>query len=218
VPPRAALFDMDGTLISMASAVLYTRYRRERGEIGWGETARVAYWMLRYSLGVIAAERVAARVLLQFAGEDDDELRSATESWFSTHVLAHVRAAGRAAVDRHRRAGDLVAIVTASTEYAARPLARELGIDHVVATELELDASGRLTGRAVPPLCYGPGKVCRAERFLEGFGATLDQAAFYSDSITDLPLLERVGKPVVVCPDRRLSRVAARRGWPIERW
>lgn len=215
---RAALFDMDGTLISGSTAILYTRYRREQGEIGWLSSARVGFWMLQYSLGLIAAEKVAALALQDFAGQDHKTLRAITERWFQTHVLEHVREAARRTVESHRRAGDLLAIVTASTEYAARPLARELGIDHVIASELEIDPTGRLTGRSVAPLCYGLGKVLRTERFLANRGIALQDAAFYSDSITDLPLLEQVGIPVAVSPDRRLSRVAAKRRWCVERW
>jgi HAD superfamily hydrolase (TIGR01490 family) len=215
---RAALFDMDRTLIATTSARLYARYQRDRGEIGWYASARVAIWLVKYWLGIIAAEKVAAQVLLDFQGREEQDLYRSTEAWFKTYVLEHVRKTARETVDRHRRAGDLLAIVTAATGYAAWPLARELQIEHVISSEVEIDPSGRLTGKPVLPLCYGIGKVARAERFLESHGVALESATFYSDSITDLPLLERVGKPVVVCPDRRLRIVAARRGWPIESW
>lgn len=209
---------MDRTLLATTSAVLYTRYRRQRGEIGWIESARVGVWMLKYSLGIIAAEKVAAQVLMGFRGRDHAELSKTTEAWFRSDVLAHIRETARRTVDRHRRQGDLLAIVTASTEYAARPLARELDIEHVVSTEVEVDPSGRLTGRAILPLCYGAGKISRTERFLAAHGIAFERTTFYSDSITDLPLLEHVGSPVVVCPDQRLRLVARRRGWPVEWW
>lgn len=214
----AALFDMDRTLLAGSSAVLWTRYRKQRGEIGWGEVLRVAYWMVQYTFGVIDAERVAAKALLEFEGKHVETLAAEVELWFRDYVVRHVRDAGRRAVERHRRAGDLLAIVTASTGYTARPLARELGIDHVVSSELEVNPQGCLTGRAVTPLCYGFGKVERTERFAKALGFSLDEAVFYSDSITDLPLLERVAKPVAVCPDQRLRRAARERGWPVEWW
>jgi phosphoserine phosphatase len=75
-----------------------------------------------------------------------------------------------------------------------------------------------LTGDVVEPLCYGLGKVVRTERLAKDLGFRIDEAAFYSDSITDLPLLEAVKTPVAVCPDGRLRRVARRRGWAVERW
>jgi HAD superfamily hydrolase (TIGR01490 family) len=133
------------------------------------------------------------------------------------YVLQHVADEGRKAVARHGEQGDTVAIVTGATPYAARPLARELGIEHVVCTELEVE-EGRFTGQVVQPMSYGEGKVARAESLAASQGFRLDEATFYSDSITDLPLLERVGEPVVVNPDARLRRVARRRGWRLETW
>ena len=121
-------------------------------------------------------------------------------------------------MEKHRARGDLLAIVTGATPYAAKPLARRLGIEHVVASELETDAHGVFTGRFVSPLCMGEGKVERAKRFADARGFSLAEATFYSDSFTDLPLLEIVKEPVIVNPDPRLARVAKKRGWRIETW
>jgi phosphoserine phosphatase len=84
-----------------------------------------------------------------------------------------------------------------------------------VCTYLEAE-DGRLTGRIVPPVCYGPGKVVWAERFAAEHRVDLSASYFYTDSITDLPLLEQVGHPVAVNPDPRLRRLARRQGWPVE--
>ena len=111
-----------------------------------------------------------------------------------------------------------LAIVTGASSYAARPLARRLAIPHVVSSELEVDPAGVFTGRFVPPLAVGAGKVVRALRFAEAHRFALEEATFYTDSYTDLPLLERVAEPVVVNPDPRLRRIAKKRGWRIERW
>lgn len=216
-PRRAALFDMDRTLVRVDTATLYVRYQRDVGEAGLADVLRVAWWMLQYSLGVIDAPRVAERALRGFRGKEEEWLRSTCEGWFTDYVLPHVTDAGRAAVQRHLVAGDCVAIVTGATPYASLPLARELDIPHVIATELEVD-QGRFTGRVRAPMSYGPGKVELTERLARSEGFDLGAATFYSDSITDLPLLERVAEPVVVNPDRRLRRVATERRWRIERW
>lgn len=108
--------------------------------------------------------------------------------------------------------------MTGASPYAARPLARRLGIPHVVASELEVDPNGLFTGRFVDPLCYGKGKIVRATRLAEEHGFVLGESTFYSDSYTDLPLLEAVAEPVIVNPDPRLERVARKRGWRIEAW
>lgn len=215
---RAALFDMDRTLVRKDTATLYTRYRRDVGEASARDVLRVAWWLLQYTVGVIDAERVARQALAGYRGREEAWMIETCEEWFRRYVLPHVCEAGREAVRRHREAGDFVAIVTGATSYAAFPVARELGIEHVVCTELEVDGSGCFTGDIVPPLCYGAGKIDRARRLAEEHGFALSEATFYSDSITDLPLLERVREPVVVNPDARLRRVARRRDWPIECW
>lgn len=215
---RAALFDMDRTLLATHSALLYTRERRARGEIGLLELLRVSRWIFEYSLGIVDAERVARLALREYRGRSEAMLERSTAEWFARAVPQHVRAGARRVVERHRASGDLLAIVTSAAPYAARPLARLLGIDHVVASELEIDERGCLTGEIVDPLCYGRGKIARTARLAETEGFCLGDAAFYTDSITDLPLLEAVRTPVAVCPDRRLRRVARRRGWTIEDW
>jgi HAD superfamily hydrolase (TIGR01490 family) len=214
---RAALFDMDRTLIKKDSAALYTRYRRDRGEASLKDAVRVGFWMIQYTLGVIDAPRVALRALKHFEGKEERWLIDACEQCFTNYMLPVIQPGGRAAVERHRAAGDFIAIVTGATSYVAKPLARELGIDCIVCTELEVK-DGRFTGRPVDPLCYGEGKRALAQRAGERFGFDLANATFYSDSITDLPLLEAVGVPVVVNPDVRLLRVAKRRNWKLERW
>jgi HAD superfamily hydrolase (TIGR01490 family) len=215
---RAALFDMDRTLIKGDTATLYTRYQRANGDATFRDTVRVAWWLLQYTFGVIDAPGVAEQVLKKFRGKKESWMIETCEKWFVEYVLPQVQEAGRAAVKRHREQGELVAIVTSATPYAALPLARELGIEHVVCTELEVDESGCFTGKVRPPMCYGPGKIDRALGIAEREGFDLNDAIFYSDSITDLPLLERVKTPIAVNPDTRLKRIAQKRGWRIERW
>ena len=214
---KAALFDMDRTLVRIDSATLYVRYQRDRGEATFRDAARVAWWMFQYTLGVIDAERVAVQALRSFRGKEEAWLTAACEELYASYMKPHLAERGRLAVERHRSAGDVVAIVTGATPYVARPLARELANEHVIATRLELEG-GRFTGRVAPPMSYGKGKIVLAEQLAKEQGFSLDDATFYSDSITDLPLLERVKTPIIVNPDRRLRGVAQTRGWRIEQW
>lgn len=217
-PRRAALFDMDRTLLRRETASLYVRFQRDIGEATWKDMARTLFWVAQYTLGVLDAARVAEKALVAFAGIPETVMSARCDDWFSRYVEPHITDGGREAVRRHREAGEVCAIVTGASRYASYPLARRLGIDHVVASLLEVDAEGRFTGRAVQPLCFGEGKVTRAEQLAAELGFRLEDATFYSDSVSDLPLLERVGVPVVVNPDPRLLRVARRRGYRIERW
>ncbi len=215
---RAALFDMDRTLVRKETASLYVRYQRERGEATWKDSAKVLFWVAQYTAGVIDAPMVAARALMQLAGVPETVLAARCDDLFRRRIERHVCDLGRAAVLAHRSRGEIVAIVTGASPYAARPLARRLGIDHVVATELEVGADGCFTGRIVDPLCYGHGKIERTQRLADALGFRIEEATFYSDSLSDLPLLERVREPVVINPDPRLVRVARKRKWRVERW
>jgi HAD superfamily hydrolase (TIGR01490 family) len=215
---KAALFDLDRTLLRVDSARLYTQFRRDRGEASLIEALRVGVWAAQYTLGVIDAPKVARKALESFRGRAESWLEQSCAEWFPKYVLPELQQAGRQAVKKHRDAGDFVAIVTGATRYVAEPVAAELGIEHVICSELEIDVQGCFTGQIVEPLCYGPGKIARTSIVAEREGFRLEDASFYSDSITDLPLLEYVKAPIVINPDRRLRKIAEKRGWPIEAW
>jgi HAD superfamily hydrolase (TIGR01490 family) len=212
----AALFDMDKTLLDAYSAVLYVRYMRRTGRMGRREVARVLWWALLDRLGVLDVQSLIPRLLISAAGDSEPALRKLSDRWFVEDVLGHLTERGQQQVEEHKAQGHLVAIVSGATQYAVGPLAAHLGIPgQYVCTQLE-SRDGRLTGRVVPPVCHGPGKVVWAERFAAQHDLDLSAGYFYSDSITDLPLLERVAHPVAVNPDPRLRRLAQARGWPIE--
>lgn len=214
---RAALFDMDRTLVRKDTATLYIRYMKRMGHNSTLDVMRVAWWMAQYTLGVLDAPAVAERAAGSVKGTTVDEFRRICDDWFSSDVLPHVTDAGRRAVEAHRAAGDHLAIVTGATQFAAGPLARELDIEHVIHTTLE-DQDGVLTGGMKKPMPYGEGKITLTQQLAEQVGFSLEDAIFYTDSITDRPLLEAVGEQVIVNPDARLRRLAAQRRWRIERW
>ncbi len=216
--PRAALFDMDRTLLSKETASLYVRYQRRIGEASLRDLVRTLGWVAQYTLGVLDHQAVASRALRSLKGMPESQMVARCDDWFFRDIEHLITPGGRLAVAHHLAVGDTCAIVTGSSLYASRPLARRLRIPHVVASAFELDEEGRFTGRPALPLCIGVGKLERAIAFADAQGVRLEDAIFYTDSITDLPLLERVGEPVVINPDPRLLRVARRRGWRIERW
>lgn len=215
---RAALFDMDRTLVRHNTASLFTRYRRDCGEANLWDSLRVAMWVTQYTLGMANAEAVAKKALAVYRGTSESDMTRRCTEWFPHYVRQHVSEEARRVVREHAARGDALAIVTGSTRYAAGPLGEELGIEQLVCSELAVDEEGCFTGDVLFPLCLGAGKLERTVRFLECTGVSFDDTSFYSDSITDLPLLEAVGEPVVVNPDFRLARVAKARGWPIKRW
>jgi HAD superfamily hydrolase (TIGR01490 family) len=212
----AAFFDIDGTLIARNSAALYMRHLRETGQARRRDLARTFYYVGRYKLGLLDVERAIAVSMGWIRGRDETAVRVDCEEWYATTIRPYVFPAMTATVEAHRRAGHVPVLLTSATRYLAGPLAADLGIEHMLVTQLVVH-DGRFTGEAVRPVCYGDGKTYWAERL----AATQDRPRaelLHTDSITDLPVLERVGEPRIVNPDPRLGRLAARRGWPIFRF
>jgi HAD superfamily hydrolase (TIGR01490 family) len=214
---RACLLDLDRTLVRVNTASLYARWQVREGEARRRDGMRVAWWIARYTLGLIDAEQIARSLARPMVGRDEARFAERVERWVRDEVLPHVAPAARDEIARRKAEGYLCAIVTASTSYSAEPVGRAVGIDHVLSSHLEV-VDGAFTGEVVPPFCYGEGKVVAVESWARTHGVDLTQSAFFTDSISDLPLLERVGEPVAVNPDPRLRWVARRRRWPVFRW
>ena len=117
-------------------------------------------------------------------------------------------------VRKHEADGHVVAIVSGATKFVVRPLAQRLGIEHLLYTRLEVE-DGCFTGRVIEPICFEEGKIYWLQQFIEEHGIDLAKSWFYTDSITDLPLLDLVGHPVATNPDPLLYRAAVRRRWPV---
>jgi len=212
----AALFDMDLTLLDRSSGLLYVRYMLRTGRVRRRDAARAMWWGLLSRIGLLDMQNLIPRMVVDVTGDSAEEARTVSNQWFADDVAPHITERGRQRVEEHRAKGHVVAIVSGSTQFAVGPMAEHLGIPgQYVCTRLE-SRDGRLTGQVVPPVCYGTGKVVWAERFADEHGVDLSASYFYTDSITDLPLLERVAHPVAVNPDPRLRRLAQKRGWPVE--
>jgi len=120
-------------------------------------------------------------------------------------------------LEQHRSQGHVLALLTASSNYLSDLVAVELGIPHVLSNRMEV-VDTRLTGRMIEPLCFGAGKALHAEKLGQQLGINWREGYFYTDSYSDLPVLEVVAHPKVVCPDQRLEREAHKRGWDILMW
>jgi HAD superfamily hydrolase (TIGR01490 family) len=218
VSVRVAFFDLDRTLIARNSASLWIRWEWEGGRISKRQALQAVGWVLRYNLGATEMGGVLRRTVGTLRGQVEAEMRARTLDFYQARVRATFRPGARPVVETHRAAGDRLVLLTSASNYLADAVRDELGFDDVVCNRFEVDADGRYTGRAHEPLCFGPGKVTLAQRYGAAHGARLEDASFYSDSRSDLPMLEAVGRPVVVHPDPRLHRVARRRGWEVVTW
>jgi HAD superfamily hydrolase (TIGR01490 family) len=215
--PALVFFDMDDTLVLRNTATLYVHEQYRAGMVGRRQLARAAWAMAAYRLDLVDMDALSRTAAQQAAGTPEADVHAMCERVFERQVRGLICPQARAALREHQLAGDCVAILTASTPYIARLLAAELGVVHLLATDLEV-ADGRFTGQLAREACFGVAKLRRAEEFASAHGFDLSSAWFYTDSHSDLPLLEQVAHPCVVRPDLRLRWVAWRRGWPILPW
>lgn len=213
----AAFFDVDRTLLECNSGYLWVRYLRRTGQMSLGRTLRSLAWLARYKLALLDLEAVTAEAVRDWAGASVAGVTAEVGAWFDAEIARWICPEGQARVARHQRDGHVVALLTSGTRFSVEPLAARLGVTYVLCTRLE-EQGGALTGRHLPPACAGAGKVFHAERFAAEHGIDLSRSYFYTDSLSDLPMLARVGRPWVINPDPRLARHARGRGWPIEQW
>lgn len=210
----AAFFDVDKTILSENSATLYLRELYLEGAIDWRTMLENLTSYLRYKVNLLDVERFAERTLAHFRGRSEAELELEAARWVERALVSTIYPEARELLRKHRARGDLVALVSGAIGYVVVPLARHLGVEHVMHTHLEV-RDGRFTGRVIQPVCYGEGKIYWLQQLIEREGIELARSFFYSDSVTDLPLLDLVGHPVVVNPDPLLLREARRRRWPV---
>ena len=216
-PETGAIFDFDGTLISGYSAVAFIQEQVKRGNLSPRELMELVSAMVSFGIGGMgfSAMMVAASQFLR--GIREDSYANFGRELFESHIARLIYPESRALVQAHLKRGHTVAIVTSATRYQVEPAARDLGIENVLCTELEVE-KGYFTGAVVQPTCFGRGKVAAAESLAEQFGVDLDRSYFYSDSDDDIELLQRVGKPRPLNPNTKLMSIAERRGWPVRRF
>jgi HAD superfamily hydrolase (TIGR01490 family) len=213
---RLALFDLDNTLLAGDSDYEWGQFLVDRGILD-----RVAYeaqnrtYYEQYTAGTLDIHEYLGFALRPLAEHTPEDLGRWHAEFMASRIVPMMSAAARALVRAHLDSGDLCAIITATNSFVTAPIAREFGVPHLVATEPEA-SGGRFTGRVAGTPCFREGKVRRLDEWLSGQGRKLEgfaESSFYSDSHNDLPLLERVTRPVAVDPDEALAKEAARRGW-----
>jgi len=214
---RLALFDLDGTLLAGDTDVLWCAFLGEEGALDRATFDAANREVAdRYSRGAITPEEFAGFYAATLAGRSAAQWAPLRDRFVQGAIVPRIGAASHALVAEHRAAGDRLVLTTATSRFLAEPIAALLGIADLIATELDVAATGAFSGRTAGVINMRAGKVVRLAAWLEAQRApatSLGEAIFYSDSINDLPLLEAVGTPVAVDPDPRLRDEAARRGW-----
>jgi HAD superfamily hydrolase (TIGR01490 family) len=218
-PRRLTLFDLDGTLIPKDSDHAFGEFVIA---LGWADGAEFKRRNDAFFEDYVAG-RLDIHAYVEFAtgpwrSRPAAELDAAFQRFVETVVQPMLLPPAVELVRRHQQAGDLVAIVTATNDAVTRPIATALGVQTLIATDLERDARGRITGRIAGVPSFREGKVQRVHAWLDSLGLRTGDFAetrFYSDSTNDLPLLEQVTHPVATNPGPALERIARERGWPV---
>lgn len=214
---EAAFFDLDKTVIAHGALVAFGGPFRRAGMVNRRVLARTIWNGLLFRTFGADEERMRRfrESTLQITrGWDRSIVTSIVDRTLAEVIDPIVYDEAIVLIDRHRAAGRLVYLVSASPEEIVAPLARHLGLDGIIASRAVIDTEGRYTGE-VAFYCYGDHKVEAIRELASTTGIDLSASFAYSDSATDLPMLRAVGHPIAVNPDRVLTRVALAEGWPI---
>jgi putative phosphoserine phosphatase/1-acylglycerol-3-phosphate O-acyltransferase len=207
-----AFFDFDGTIIATHSVRDMFLERLKNGEITSQELFDLGDMVTRYLLNVSGFEEALVAAVGNLKRMPERELIELGEKVTREHLAAEIFPEVRAMITAHERQGHTVVIVSSATRYQIEPIAKILGVEHILCTELELQ-DGRLTGRVSGEPCFGENKLLAARDFARKQHIKLDRSYFYANGIEDLPLLEAVGHPVTINPDGKLAEVVRENGW-----
>ena len=210
-----AFFDLDRTILDCNSATLWVKRQVREGRMKRVDALKMAGMIVMYQLGSGNIDRAVKQAIRELKGQREDEIRHRTEVFWAEEISQRIRPGARPVIERHRAAGDALVLLTGSSTYLSQCALDLLGMDYILCTLFE-SVDGVFTGEGT--LCYGPGKLVSAQAYLDAHDASWADCTFYTDSYTDISVLDVVGCPVAVHPDPRLSRRAKKSGWTVADW
>jgi len=213
----AAFFDFDGTIIAGYSILAFLKERVRRGELGAADIARTAVSLAQSALGQIDSRELISRGMHEWSGRPLADLEALGERLFESELRERIFPEIRALLADHRRQGHVIAIATSAAPFQVEPVARELGIEHVLCTRLET-VDGILTGKSRGPILWGRAKAEAARDFARAQGIDLRRSHFYADGDEDVALMQLVGHPHPTNPRPQLEQMARAKGWPVQRF
>jgi len=216
-PKIGAFFDVDRTLLAGFSAFAFMRDKMSSEGVDLARALDSIEGAVRFGMNQTSFPTFIEASSGDLIGLSEEELAEVGERVFNQRLVTEIYPESRALVEAHQKRGHTVAIISSATHFQIDALARELGIEHVLCTELEFE-DGKFTGKVVRPACFREGKAKAGRDLADRHDLDLSRSYFYTDSRDDLPLLDIVGYPRLVNPDAELSRVASRNGWPVFRF
>ena len=210
-----AFFDLDGTLVEGFTATAHAGHRIRRRQAAAGEILGIVEAAVRYRIGRIPFDRLLVRAAGYLRGESLLELDELGEYLFESRINQRVYPHMRDVVRRHQDRGHTVVVSSSALTIHAEPVARHLGISHVLCNRFLTDSQGRLTGGIVEPIIWGASKAAAVQDFCHDTQIDLARSYFYADGYEDDALMRLVGRPRPVNPRPRLAAVATDEDWPV---
>lgn len=212
-PEVGAFFDLDGTLVAGYTAATFFGEKLKHREVSPAEFLRTVVTAVDGELG--GDPTAIAHVAFQgMRGESEEAFADLGERLFRAKIAGTIRRESRALVDAHRRAGHTIAVASAATSYQIAPVARDLGIEHLICTKLLVE-DGQFTGETDGPMLWGRHKATGVRAFAREHGTRLPDSYAYGNGYEDVAFLSTVGHPTALNPHRDLRSAAARLGWPV---
>ena len=216
-PQPIAFFDLDHTLLDGANGNLVVKYMVKTRRMGLDAVWKAIKFTTLYRLNRLPREEVYRWTFRECGKYSMEELVEMLDESYEQYVMPRLFKEGAECVDEHKAKGHHTVIATAAGEYMSEKVRVQLGADGKIAAVAAV-VDGRLTDQVEMPMPYGEGKEILARRYAERMGVSLADCWFYSDSLADVPLLQAVGHPFAVNPQRAVRRIAAERGWPVLNW
>ena len=212
---KLAIFDLDNTLLAGDSDALWGQFIAQHGHVNKEEHERENQRFYdEYKAGTLDINEFLRFSLKPLSQLSMEELTQLHETFMHECIIPIISEQARNLVNKHREAGDILLIITATNKFVTAPIAEEFGIKNLLATEAEI-INNRYTGQVSGVPCFQEGKVVRLNEWLQQTGYSIENSCFYSDSHNDIPLLERVTTPIAVDPDAKLKKYAMEKSWKI---
>jgi len=212
-----AFFDIDKTILSINSGEALVKQAYRRNFINTIGFIKAVYAAIQYKLSLRDTHHIIRKMGSWLNGVSEEKLIKLTKDIFHEDIIPNIRPHIIEEIQKLKADGTQVVILSSAIKWVCQPIGSHLKVDDVICTELEVE-NGTLTGNPIGNYCFRAEKLNRLKEFCKRMNFDLKNAAYYADSIDDLPALEEVGFPVCVTPDKKLGKIAQIRGWTIQNW
>lgn len=215
--PYVAFFDLDETLLAKNSGRVFWDYCLKNNIYSPMEIGYLSFSLLKFMIGFDETEDFVRSWASVFKGWSETKMEDVTRELFASGIKPIIRASAENEVARHKAAGARTVILSASTRYVCEPVRDHLAMDEALCTALAVD-NGKFTGTFASPYVFGEQKYLSALSYAQEHGFDLSKCYYYGDAYTDRFVMEAVGFPVCVTPDRKLRAYATQKNWNVVEW